>query len=138
MRMVGMTRAGIVQLLLTQTLVFSVPAWALGLVAANFLAALILQKVGEITSTEIEAWLVRDSVAWATVMGLLVPCCAALLPIRMALTSTLHDALDINRPKVFRAHHMQNSPPLLCLLRSFLMFAAQFLHQDHDWFSARM
>lgn len=100
MRMVGMTRAGIVQLLLIQTFTFSVPAWGLGLIVAHFLSQEILKQIGVITGSDIEAWLFPDTIAWATVMGLLVPCFAAVLPIRKALTSNLRDALDVSRSKV--------------------------------------
>jgi len=100
MRMVGMTRGGVVRLLITQTFFYSLPAWVFGLIAAQFLATYLLNEVGRITNTVISPILQPESVLWATIMGLLVPVGAAILPIRKALGSNLNDALDGNRSKV--------------------------------------
>ena len=99
-RMVGMTRRGLVQLLLAQTLVQSVPGWALGLFVGRFVAVHILNQLSEMTKAELPLALDAKAVVEASLMGLVVPLIAAILPIRRALGTDLNDALDITRNRV--------------------------------------
>jgi hypothetical protein len=99
-RMVGMTRKGVVQLLVVQTLLQSIPGWAMGLVAAQVVSVALLSKLAAIFKATISFQLQPMAVLQASLMGLCVPIVAAILPIRKALGTTLSEALDLSRNRV--------------------------------------
>jgi hypothetical protein len=55
--------------------------------------------VQQVTGIPIQKGLVGSGVVAATILGLLIPCIAAILPIRDALSHNLHDALDTRHSK---------------------------------------
>lgn len=99
LRMVGMTRRGIVELLILQGFAYSIPAWAVGLSLAQGLSVIVMNLFEQQTDIPIDPLLTPDSIWIATVLGLVIPIISAILPIRTALTSNLHDALDTSRNK---------------------------------------
>lgn len=99
-RMLGLTRAGVVKLLVVQTLLQSVPGWCLGLLAGHGLATLLLDTLADITKSDLTLQLKPAVLLQASVMGLAVPLLAALLPIRRALGMSLNDSLDVHRSHV--------------------------------------
>jgi hypothetical protein len=53
-----------------------------------------------VTGIPVDRLLVPSGIVAATVLGLLIPCVASILPIRAALSSNLQDALDTRHSKV--------------------------------------
>uniref|UniRef100_A0A7S4JAS7 ABC3 transporter permease C-terminal domain-containing protein n=1 Tax=Guillardia theta TaxID=55529 RepID=A0A7S4JAS7_GUITH len=100
LRMVGMTRRGVIRLLLLQTFLTSIPGWAIGLLVSKFLVAAVLDLLKSIFEWKTIPQVETFSIQYATVIGLLVPAVAVILPIRKALSVSLTDALDIRRNKV--------------------------------------
>uniref|UniRef100_A0A6T7MP60 ABC3 transporter permease C-terminal domain-containing protein n=1 Tax=Hanusia phi TaxID=3032 RepID=A0A6T7MP60_9CRYP len=100
LRMVGMTRTGVIRLLLLQTFLTSVPGWAIGLLVSKFLIAAVLDLLKSIFEWKSVPEVETFSILYATFIGLLVPAVAVVLPIRKALSVSLTDALDIQRNKV--------------------------------------
>lgn len=98
-RMVGMTTPGVIKMLLVQACSYSIPAWVFGLIISQVLAALISAKI----ESEIEVPVAREltgySIFVASMLGLLIPLLAAVLPIRTALSKNLHDSLDTSHSK---------------------------------------
>lgn len=98
-RMVGMNRIGLVGLIVVQALMYAVPAWVLGLVTSQIIWSLGKSVLAQLINADVQPLLTPMSVGLATVLGLLVPIIAAILPIKAALTGNLHDALDTKRSK---------------------------------------
>ncbi|KAJ3012063.1 hypothetical protein HKX48_006512 [Thoreauomyces humboldtii] len=100
LRMIGQTRAGTVHMILIQAATYSIPAWAIGLVLAQVAFIPGKRFIQNIANIEVSARLTSKSVAVATVLGILVPAIAAILPIRQALSGNLRDSLDKRHSKV--------------------------------------
>eukprot|EP00743_Colponemidia_sp_Colp-15_P004098 GILK01004422.1.p1 GENE.GILK01004422.1~~GILK01004422.1.p1 ORF type:complete len:1015 (+),score=201.79 GILK01004422.1:200-3244(+) len=99
MRMVGLNRKGLVQLIIIQALTFVLPAWAVGLLAAVGVNAFIAKIFTNFTSIQLDMHLTSGAITFATVLGLLIPILASIVPIIAALGQNLHDSLDTNRSK---------------------------------------
>eukprot|EP00771_Trimastix_marina_P001974 gnl/Trimastix_PCT/3084.p1 GENE.gnl/Trimastix_PCT/3084~~gnl/Trimastix_PCT/3084.p1 ORF type:complete len:1042 (+),score=324.90 gnl/Trimastix_PCT/3084:72-3197(+) len=99
MRMLGMSRKGVVGLLLTLALAYSVPAWILGLAAAQGLNVAVMRIFAMIANIEVGYALRPTSWILSTVLGFTVSVVAGILPIRNALGATLHDSLDVTHSK---------------------------------------
>lgn len=98
-RMTGMTRSGIVIMLLVQACSYSIPAWALGLVIAQIASTIVVDNISNSIEVPLSSLLTGDAITTATVLGLLIPLLAAVLPIRSALSKNLQDALDTRHSK---------------------------------------
>ncbi|KAJ3281845.1 hypothetical protein HK104_011247 [Borealophlyctis nickersoniae] len=94
LRMIGQTRKGIVSLLLIQATTYSLPAWVLGLTLSQLAFGIGKKYLEKITFITLSPMLTSSSVAVATILGLVVPILAAIMPIRQALSSNLRDSLD--------------------------------------------
>ncbi|KAJ9447459.1 hypothetical protein DIPPA_12994, partial [Diplonema papillatum] len=100
LRMIGMRRADLVQLVLTQAFLYALPAWVIGLLGCygvwlglrEFLNGLLLLSL----PTNLDSF----GVGMATLVGLLMPLVAAIVPIRHALGMNLQDSLDTTHSKV--------------------------------------
>eukprot|EP00741_Cyanophora_paradoxa_P024886 tig00000317_g24027.t1 len=99
LRMVGVTRRGVLELLLVHALAFAVPAWVLGLLLAQIAAVPAMRYVSRLVEAEVSPLLFPRSVGAATAVAFAVPLAAAVLPIRAALRSNLHDSLDTRHSK---------------------------------------
>jgi ABC-type antimicrobial peptide transport system permease subunit len=98
-RMVGMTRCGLVQMLLTQAISFALPAWIAGLLLAQFVVNSILTTLETSVEAPIDKSLAPTAVVVSTILGLLIPVISSLLPIRNALQQNLQDSLDTRHSK---------------------------------------
>lgn len=122
LRMLGASRKSIIRLILMQTLVTSIPAFFVGIIAAHFLNAFVLSTIADLIRIKLDFSLKPSAIFYAACMGLLVPILAAILPIRKALSSTLNDALDVTRNKVnavevsIQRSTGQRTPPALVAL----------------------
>eukprot|EP00026_Physarum_polycephalum_P001697 Phypoly_transcript_01699.p1 GENE.Phypoly_transcript_01699~~Phypoly_transcript_01699.p1 ORF type:complete len:1053 (-),score=137.59 Phypoly_transcript_01699:52-3186(-) len=99
MRMIGITRRGLVQLLLFQAFSYSIPSWVAGLILSQLFGVFVASWFEGITGVPISPVLTSNAVLMATGLGLLIPIVASILPIRNALGRNLHDSLDTNRSK---------------------------------------
>ncbi|KAI8918246.1 hypothetical protein DFJ77DRAFT_287530 [Powellomyces hirtus] len=100
LRMIGQTRGGIVHMILMQAATYSIPAWGIGLALAQIGFVAGKRFLESIANISISPWLTPSSVAVATILGIVVPAIAAILPIRQALSGNLRDALDKRHSKV--------------------------------------
>ncbi|KAJ3148485.1 hypothetical protein HDU86_007415 [Geranomyces michiganensis] len=100
LRMIGQTRGGVVAMILMQAATYAVPAWAIGLTVAQILFIVGKRFLENIANITISSRLTSSSIALATVLGIVVPAVAAILPIRQALSGNLRDALDKRHSKV--------------------------------------
>jgi ABC-type antimicrobial peptide transport system permease subunit len=99
LRMIGITRYGLVLLLLFQAFSYSVPSWAIGLLTAQLFGVIVANWFENLTGVHISPTLTSDAILMATWISLLVSIVASVLPIRNALGKNLHDSLDSNRSK---------------------------------------
>ncbi|EFC50030.1 FtsX domain-containing protein [Naegleria gruberi] len=100
LRMIGMHRKGVVQLIIQQAFLYSIP----GLVIGLFLGGMIYIGISYLLSyffetNEISRLLDYTSVIVSICLGILIPLLASLLPIKAALGQNLHDSLDTERSK---------------------------------------
>ncbi|EFC43843.1 predicted protein [Naegleria gruberi] len=97
LRMIGLKRRNLVELILVQAMWYGIPAWILGLIIGQ----LSYSVVAILLSTQLEAnvsYIVSgEAFALATFLGLTVPVLSAILPIKTALGQNLHDSLDTQR-----------------------------------------
>eukprot|EP01133_Synstelium_polycarpum_P002551 gene2551-2924_t len=99
MRMIGTTRAGIVQLMLCKAFSYSLPSWALGLLTAQLFGLGVSAWFRNVTGVPIPTRLTVEAVLLSTALGIIIPVAASLLPIRSALGRNLHDSLDVKHSK---------------------------------------
>ena len=99
LRMVGMTRAGVVHLVLTQAFSYSIPAVGVGILLAEIGAKFASYYFLDLTGIPIDADITFEASMIATFLGQLIPVLASLFPIRNALGQNLHDSIDTRRSK---------------------------------------
>jgi hypothetical protein len=97
--MIGMTRMGVIELVLMQSLTFSLPAWIIGLSSAHFIVIKVLALLEEGSAINFIKQLSPTAATVATLLGLLTPAVAAVAPVRAAVRKNLHDTLDSARSK---------------------------------------
>jgi ABC-type antimicrobial peptide transport system permease subunit len=100
LRMIGMTRSGLVQLILLQAFIYAVPAWVVGMLLGQVSyvgVSYILSRTLQLE--ELSRWVTLSAVAIATAVGIIVPVVSSILPIMTALGQNLTDSLDTNRSK---------------------------------------
>eukprot|EP01064_Diplonema_japonicum_P037734 TRINITY_DN893_c0_g1_i1.p1 TRINITY_DN893_c0_g1~~TRINITY_DN893_c0_g1_i1.p1 ORF type:complete len:1078 (+),score=231.55 TRINITY_DN893_c0_g1_i1:88-3321(+) len=100
LRMVGMQRSDLVQLVLTQAFLYALPAWALGLSIAFAIWLVLRSLMTSLLLVSLPVNLDAFAVGMATLVGLVMPLIASIAPIRHALGLNLQDSLDTNHSKV--------------------------------------
>lgn len=101
MRMLGVKRNGLIELLALQAFSYAIPAIALGLLTSQLLAMWIVDLFASLTGVTLNPNLTTDSILSGIGLGLLVPILASVFPIRTALGKNLQDSLDVKRSKTF-------------------------------------
>jgi len=99
LRMIGMNRKHVMQLVLTQSYFYAIPAWFIGLLTGQAGFALInLWLEGTLL---VSLSMVLSPLGWvvATLLGLAIPALASILPILSALGQNLQDSLDTHHSK---------------------------------------
>eukprot|EP00708_Paratrimastix_pyriformis_P002012 GAFH01000750.1.p1 GENE.GAFH01000750.1~~GAFH01000750.1.p1 ORF type:complete len:1070 (+),score=469.34 GAFH01000750.1:43-3252(+) len=99
LRMIGMRRTSVVGLLLTQSLAYSVPSWALGLIIAQLANVFLMRFFARLATVEVPWNLTGQSIGLATLVSFVISTAASVFPIRSALTKNLHDSLDVTHSK---------------------------------------
>eukprot|EP01063_Lacrimia_lanifica_P003040 TRINITY_DN11637_c1_g1_i1.p1 TRINITY_DN11637_c1_g1~~TRINITY_DN11637_c1_g1_i1.p1 ORF type:complete len:1005 (+),score=334.65 TRINITY_DN11637_c1_g1_i1:293-3307(+) len=99
LRMVGMQRPDLVQLVLVQAYVYALPAWVLGLLVSWVVWLQINSALESELMVSLPTGLDGLGVGLATLLGLAVPILASIVPIKSALGLSLQDALDTQHSK---------------------------------------
>lgn len=121
-RMAGLGRLGVVNLLLTQALSYAIPAWVVGLILAQVIGVFVINMLSDAVGIPLDTSLDGTGVLVASLLGLLLPLLAAVLPIRHALATNVHEALDVEHHRaattevtIERAQDQQMSASALIL-----------------------
>mmetsp|Transcript_809 Transcript_809/g.2626 ORF Transcript_809/g.2626 Transcript_809/m.2626 type:complete len:1091 (+) Transcript_809:273-3545(+) len=94
LRVVGMGKVGIVELVCAQVLLVSLPSWSLGLVAAQAVYTAAVLIVRSVLGSSSDVLLPGNAIAVGTLLGLLVPALAAVLPLRRAIQYSPSEAFS--------------------------------------------
>lgn len=98
-RMLGMKKLGLLQLILVQSAVYSIPGWIFGIAAGQ--ATYVAVSYGLAWYLQLElSWLVSlQALLISSALGIIIPILASILPARAALSANLHDSLDTRNSK---------------------------------------
>jgi len=100
MRMVGLSKSGIINMIILQSFMFVLPSVFFGFVfsvpALNGLYALLFT---EDMGVDTNPWPSQFAVVQALVVGLVIPLLSAIAPIQSALSKNLNESLDLQRSK---------------------------------------
>ncbi|CEM33325.1 unnamed protein product [Vitrella brassicaformis CCMP3155] len=99
LRMIGLNRRGLVELILIQALSYVLPALVFGLLAAVGGNALVARMFYRLTRIPVSSALSWRSIVYSCTLGILIPVVASFLPIKAALQLNIHEALDVHRSK---------------------------------------
>eukprot|EP00762_Andalucia_godoyi_P001611 ANDGO_00311.mRNA.1 hypothetical protein DICPUDRAFT_56279 len=99
LRMIGMKRSDLIQLIMIHALMYAIPAWAIGLALGQVLAWQISLFLSDALGVQISPLLTPLGIGIATLLGFAIPLFASIFPIRSALTMNLHDSLDTRHSK---------------------------------------
>ena len=86
MRMIGLQRSGLVQMLIVHSMMFAIPAWAIGLVVSQLVFLLVANLLYQLTAVKISPLLAGSSIGTATALGIAIPLVSSILPIRVSLS----------------------------------------------------
>ncbi|CAG9574162.1 permease-like protein [Leishmania major strain Friedlin] len=101
----GMSRTQIIGILVMQTLAFTVPGTAVGVLLACATNAILERMLSNFTKVPARLGDVPiTAIVIGILMGLLLPLVATYSPVKRALSSSLRDALDIYRQVYNEAH----------------------------------
>lgn len=95
LRMMGMRKAALGQLLMMQAMLYAAPGVALGLLMAWAASYPLLYLVAEFSATEPEYSYRAPALVVAATLGILMSVAGNLVPIRRALSRSLAESLDI-------------------------------------------
>ncbi|EPY30103.1 permease, family protein [Angomonas deanei] len=96
-RMLGLSSVDIVMLVLTNTYVFAVPAWFVGLIAGQLLYVLVSLLFQWETDIQLGYFVTLSSIGWSTLIAFLIPLLSSILPTRRLLNRQLADSLNSER-----------------------------------------
>eukprot|EP00004_Rigifila_ramosa_P017455 TRINITY_DN4254_c0_g1_i3.p1 TRINITY_DN4254_c0_g1~~TRINITY_DN4254_c0_g1_i3.p1 ORF type:complete len:931 (+),score=232.52 TRINITY_DN4254_c0_g1_i3:236-2794(+) len=100
LRMLGMTKVGVVALLALQSLCFGVPAWIFGLIFARLANGATSAAFESFTSIPTSPDLAPRPAVVASFLGILMPLLASVVPIRQALSQNVNEGIDLRRSQV--------------------------------------
>ncbi|KAA6390762.1 MAG: putative DUF214 family protein [Streblomastix strix] len=99
LRMVGMNRFGIVGVLVTQSLLYSVPGIIFGLILAVVVNLGIMYLIQTLSSIPLSKGLSAVSIITSILISVGISVIASIFPIRHALSQNLHDSVDVQHSK---------------------------------------
>ena len=98
MRLVGLTKAGFVGMILTQACMFVFPAVLLGFAVAPPLIMVIFRSLFKQSLDYMPSiWPTGWAIVRGLAIGILIPLLSSIIPIRRTLSGNLTDALNVNR-----------------------------------------
>jgi ABC-type antimicrobial peptide transport system permease subunit len=84
--MVGMSRKGVISLMLIQSLTYAIPAWIVGLILSQVLCTTLgVELIQKASNIRISGLLSSSAIGVSTLLGTFVPIVSSILPIRKAL-----------------------------------------------------
>merc|ERR1719334_3056108 len=96
LRMIGMKRSNLIKLLVNQSLSYSLPSWVIGILLAQIMVVFIKLKFSDLVGYQLTPVISLNGFLNATAVGLVIPLIASVLPIKNALNTNLHDAIDVD------------------------------------------
>eukprot|EP00002_Diphylleia_rotans_P029058 TRINITY_DN5889_c0_g1_i2.p1 TRINITY_DN5889_c0_g1~~TRINITY_DN5889_c0_g1_i2.p1 ORF type:complete len:1017 (-),score=172.30 TRINITY_DN5889_c0_g1_i2:111-3161(-) len=99
MRMIGMTKLGVIEIIVVHALVYAIPSWIVGLLFGLLINTAIASVFKSFTGIPVPNALEAGPVGIATFLGLFIPLAASILPMQSALAISLHDSIDVRRSK---------------------------------------
>ena len=99
MRIIGMTKIGIISLILMQSFSYALPGWIIGLIISQLSYIVLNIILTSYLEVKISYFLSWYSILLASVLGFLIPIFSSILPIYSALGISLREALDTTRSK---------------------------------------
>jgi ABC-type antimicrobial peptide transport system permease subunit len=99
MRMLGMTKTGIISLVLLSSFSYSLPGWIIGLIVGQLSYVGVGSMLSRYLDVSVPLYISWQSMVIGSLLGLLIPVGASIFPIMAALGKSLHDALDTGRSK---------------------------------------
>lgn len=100
MRMVGMSRPSLIGVVLTNAMMFAIPAWILGLVVAQLTYLGIRVILSSALGVDLPYMLAPSAIGWATLAGIGIPMVSSIAPITAVLSQVLQRALDTQRCRI--------------------------------------
>ena len=97
LRMIGMSRLGIVELLIIQSFLYALPAWILGIIFAEVLGFFLNIYFVKLTNIPIDGNVTPKAIAVATFIAFFIPIFSSIFPIKFALQKNLSDSLNYHR-----------------------------------------
>lgn len=99
MRMLGMTKLGVLAHLLAQAFAYALPAYIVGMGVSQGLFFVLARFFERATAVEVSPWLARDGIILATILAFVIPIVAAVFPVVKAFGQSLVQALSVNQSK---------------------------------------
>ena len=100
MRMVGLSKTGIIIMIILQSFMFVLPALIFGFILSfptlNVVYSILFTSDMGVDTTPVPS---RDGIILAFVVGLIIPILSVIPPIQSALSKNLNESLDILRSK---------------------------------------
>ncbi|KAN0000826.1 hypothetical protein ACTFIZ_001279 [Dictyostelium cf. discoideum] len=106
-RMLGAKFSFIIELIVSKTLIFTIPSIILGLIISQIFLIIIVDELKKFSnSDEISNYLTVDSIIYSILLGFLIPMVSLILPIRKALSFSLGEQLDTSRLNISSSHQI--------------------------------
>mmetsp|Transcript_844 Transcript_844/g.2906 ORF Transcript_844/g.2906 Transcript_844/m.2906 type:complete len:1061 (-) Transcript_844:73-3255(-) len=99
LRMIGMQKVGIVQMVLMQAFLYAIPGLIFGLILGEAIYLGLSYVLSSIFESEIPRIITWESALVAVLLAIFIPIFSSLLPIRRALGQNLTESLDSTRSK---------------------------------------
>jgi len=100
MRMVGLSKGGLVAMIVLQAFMFVLPSVVLGFVlSVPSLGSMYGKLFTEDMGVDTTPWPSDFAVLQACIVGIVIPLVSSILPIRAAMNKNLNDSLDLQRSK---------------------------------------
>jgi len=93
LRSLGLDKKGVINLILTQTIIFVVPALILGELLSWFFLIIISKEFKEKLDINMKSLPQGYSLIFSLTIGILIPIISSLIPIRQALKQNLNNSL---------------------------------------------
>lgn len=100
LRMMGITRFGLIMIILIQAFLYAIPAWIIGIVLGELIYIGVASILGNYFQVQMSLIVTWESFLLASALDIIIPVVASILPIWNALSQNLQDSLDTQRSKV--------------------------------------
>ncbi len=98
-RILGLNKVGIVAMIITQCLSYLIPALLLGLGASMLVLSYLSGVLKSAVNASISPYPKDSAVLFSCAVGIIIPICSCIVPVKIALKQQLSEALDSSRNK---------------------------------------